>query len=137
MELWNKVRKNCLHVGEKPFKCNFCDEKFRQESHVKRHERVHTDEKPFTCTICDEKFTDKTLANEHQMSHSGEKPFGCNLCDKKFALKSKLKRHERVHTGKEYFSILHIFEFVLILIWLQKSKKYLFIFVCNARIMSL
>ena len=98
--VWIFFKLNCSHLGEKPFKCNFCDETFRQESHVKRHERVHTDEKPFTCDICGETFTDKTLAKEHKMSHSGEKHFACNLCGSKFATKAKLKRHERVHTGK-------------------------------------
>ena len=28
--------------GEKPFKCPFCEKRFKQQAHVKVHQRLHT-----------------------------------------------------------------------------------------------
>ena len=31
-----------VHTGEKPYKCSYCDRRFKQLSHVQQHTRLHT-----------------------------------------------------------------------------------------------
>ncbi|XP_059610618.1 zinc finger protein 26-like [Phlebotomus argentipes] len=53
------------HTGEKPFKCEFCDNRFRGNRNMKSHiERFH---KPRTipCTHCSKKFSTRILLKEH------------------------------------------------------------------------
>ena len=33
-----------MHTGEKPYKCSYCDRRFKQLSHVQQHTRLHTGE---------------------------------------------------------------------------------------------
>ncbi|XP_064635468.1 zinc finger protein 585A-like [Lineus longissimus] len=47
------------HIGEKAFKCGYCDLAFRVQSALKRHERTHTGERPFSCVICTAAFPRK------------------------------------------------------------------------------
>jgi hypothetical protein len=34
-----------VHTGEKPYKCSYCERRFKQLSHVQQHTRLHTGEK--------------------------------------------------------------------------------------------
>ena len=45
-----------VHTGEKPYKCNYCERRFKQQSHVKQHSRLHTGERPYKCTECGRTF---------------------------------------------------------------------------------
>ena len=42
-----------IHMGEKTFKCQYCDSSFNEKGTLKMHERIHTGEKPFQCQQCD------------------------------------------------------------------------------------
>ena len=64
-----------VHTGDKPYKCNICDEKIVAYRDSKVHLRVHTGEKPYKCNICD-----MYNADSHMETHTGEKPYQCFIC---------------------------------------------------------
>jgi len=40
-----------VHTGEKPYKCSYCDRRFKQLSHVQQHTRLHTGIKRISVTL--------------------------------------------------------------------------------------
>ena len=46
------------HTGERPFKCQFCIQRFIRKFDMKAHERTHTGETPYQCEMCT--FTSRT-----------------------------------------------------------------------------
>ena len=54
------------HTGEKPFKCNICNNAFSRSSNLARHMRTHTGEKPYRCRSCDKAFTQASSARMHE-----------------------------------------------------------------------
>ncbi|XP_063371180.1 zinc finger protein 845-like [Cydia amplana] len=91
------------NTSENPYKCNYCDYKCKQKSHLQSHEMTHTGEKPFKCNYCDYKCKRKRDLRTHEMTHTGENPFKCNYCDYKYKQKSDLRSHEMTHTGEKPF----------------------------------
>lgn len=94
-----------VHTGEKPYKCKFCEQGFKDKGTCNRHERTHTGEKPFNCKYCDKSFNQSTFRNEHMLIHTGEKPHECVICSMTFRTSFLLKTHhvrthDRVGTGK-------------------------------------
>lgn len=69
----NKVRKSCsickkkprnfdkhlkmVHMDEKLFKCDYCNDSFRSNNNRINHMRIHTNEKPFLCETCGKSFS--------------------------------------------------------------------------------
>ncbi|CAL9697613.1 unnamed protein product [Knipowitschia caucasica] len=91
-----------IHKGLKPFACIFCSKTFRQATQLKTHLRIHTGEKPFACTSCDKCFAQKCQLVAHRRMHHGEeKPYTCERCGFKFATSSNYKIHIRLHTGEK------------------------------------
>ena len=82
---------------EKPFKCIFCEARFKRKPYLEAHVRTHTGEKPFECDVCSKRYTQKSSLNTHKKSHTGERPFSCDVCEKRFAVKSYLTSHRRSH----------------------------------------
>ncbi|KAK7878189.1 hypothetical protein WMY93_031186 [Mugilogobius chulae] len=91
-----------IHKGLKPFACIFCSKTFRQATQLKTHLRIHTGEKPFACSSCDKCFAQKCQLVAHRRMHHGEeKPYTCERCGFKFATSSNYKIHIRLHTGEK------------------------------------
>jgi len=93
-----------IHPGEHPYKCTYCDKKFKQVGHVHHHERTHTGNLKYSCDVCSRRFNQKSHLSDHKRTHTGERPFTCQECGKAFTHSSGLKSHQRVHSGERMFS---------------------------------
>ena len=109
-----------------PYQCKVCNKRFRQSSHLKRHEKekhtltpcdackeiktsksipginekFHTCERKFQCVTCSKRFHSNGYLQQHQTIHTGEKPYLCIICNEKFRFEHVLKKHERTHARK-------------------------------------
>lgn len=89
-------------LGEKPFSCDFCGQKFSHPTNKRRHMKTHTGDKPFVCLFCGKSFPVKHYLKDHMVKHTGEKPHECKLCFMTFAHRFSLKQHELLkHPGGE------------------------------------
>ncbi|KAL3884501.1 hypothetical protein ACJMK2_024636 [Sinanodonta woodiana] len=69
--LCNKILKNKMsrryhwryHMGEKPYKCKYCEQRFGHPSNLVTHTRTHT--RPFQCIYCSAKFARRTELEKH------------------------------------------------------------------------
>jgi hypothetical protein len=52
-------------------KCPKCDQRFKRQEHLKRHDRVHTRERPFECQVekCGKRFSRSDNFKEHMRTH--------------------------------------------------------------------
>ncbi|KAK7080818.1 hypothetical protein SK128_020995 [Halocaridina rubra] len=92
------------HTGERPFKCDVCDSRFVQRSHLITHMKKHTGERKFSCSTCNKTFSLKSTLVTHQRTHTGEKPYGCKHCNKTFSTLASLKQHKRTHMSREKYA---------------------------------
>ncbi|GBC26220.2 zinc finger protein [Rhizophagus irregularis DAOM 181602=DAOM 197198] len=84
------------------FLCNYpgCTKHFKDNHHLKVHQRKHTGEKPFTCDYqgCKRRFSQKNNLKTHQRIHKGERPYECEVCHKTFRQPTNLNAHrKRIH----------------------------------------
>ncbi|KAI8121970.1 hypothetical protein FF38_05677 [Lucilia cuprina] len=92
------TRHKFVHTNEKPFKCQTCNNSYRQEINLKNHIiSAHTKEKKFACKQCPKSFALKERLRLHMRLHTGEKPYGCQQCDKRFARGGQLHQHMVTH----------------------------------------
>ena len=87
------------HTGERNYPCMFCEKKFNRKDNLVKHVRTHTGEKPFSCDVCGRTFGDQSHFAKHRMTHTddGVKKFLCEICNKSYTRKAELKYHMWSH----------------------------------------
>lgn len=116
-----------MHIGNRPYTCTICNEKFISRSTLVMHLTTHTKEKKYLilwflylCTfnfflysrfeynICGSKTNRLSDLNAHIRIHSGERPFSCEICSKSYQIKHHLTSHIKSHTGTKYSFIKYL-----------------------------
>ena len=75
----SKDQSKIIRKKEKKYKCDCCDKRFIQSSHLNDHLKIHSGEKTFKCDYCEKNFTLKCNLNTHLLIHTGEKSFRCEF----------------------------------------------------------
>ncbi|XP_055849283.1 zinc finger protein 665 [Episyrphus balteatus] len=113
--------------------CNYCDERFCLEDHLKKHKdekhkvlacqichatfdsaqeyRIHinevhqgVDRRMIKCEKCGMEFKTAQAAKRHTETQCGQiKPHPCDQCDMAFYTKYNLAEHKKIHTGEKKF----------------------------------
>ncbi|KAB7507104.1 Zinc finger protein, partial [Armadillidium nasatum] len=47
--------------ADRPFVCQFCDNRFKTKQHLVQHVRLHTGEKPYVCSYCFERLSNEAV----------------------------------------------------------------------------
>jgi len=92
-----------IHTGSRPFICSSCQCTFSRCEHLKAHVCTHTDVKTHECNVCSRTFLSLSQLKRHMRIHSGERPYECSECKRRFTAGSDLKVHMRLHTGERPF----------------------------------
>eukprot|EP00794_Sanderia_malayensis_P015943 gene15943-17546_t len=91
-----------INGNEKLFKCQLCNEVFKQAQSFSGHCRLHRTGKPkaFKCTVCKLSYTTRSHLKFHMFKHTGNYPYTCEFCGKGFAGRSQHRYHTLRHTGQ-------------------------------------
>lgn len=85
---------NIHALGAKPYTCDICNEiGFKNKEKFILHRIGHSEVNPsFKCENCDEMFKQRSLLQAHQIVHS--QPFECDKCQVRFTFNYNLKNHK-------------------------------------------
>ena len=106
-----------IHEGEKPFKCDSCDNScsymtnldghiatIHEEKKPSKHRKVVPKKiavscsgmmKPLKCEFCDTWFFKDELSRDHVISdHAGNNPYKCSICEATFVRKWNMEFHK-------------------------------------------
>lgn len=113
-------------AGEKPFECEICKRRFREQSDLRKHKKVHNSSSA-KCSVChlrqvSSRNSNRCASCEKQdvesrprtpiipddlvprIDANNKKAFVCKYCDRAFGSSSNLKRHIMIHTGEKPFT---------------------------------
>ncbi|XP_027228469.2 zinc finger protein 605 [Penaeus vannamei] len=85
--------------------CTVCGKWVVSQSSLETHMRSHTGERPFKCDRCNNAFMRKGDMLRHMKSHTGEKPYVCHYCSATFSRKDKLAFHIKRHDESNETSV--------------------------------
>lgn len=86
-----------VHLREKPYKCDFCDQCFTDSRSLNNH--IGHNHTGFDCPTCHKTFSSSRNLKRHMFLHVESKEFICpqENCGKAFASKGLLRDHQRCH----------------------------------------
>lgn len=105
---WEKgdlMRHMKSHEGNRPLKCDYCDQTFVWKRYLYKHLNNHhkSDDKHFckTCLLCVP--SEEELIEHEATAHTNRKPLThtCHVCKQEFHFKYKLDEHMYEHTGEK------------------------------------
>ncbi|XP_028320650.1 histone H4 transcription factor [Gouania willdenowi] len=95
-----KIHIRFRHCDERPFPCDFCDKRFKNQRDLQKHTEVHNENSAYHCTVsgCDYSCqTFQTMSLHFKRVHEvgGMSKYKCHLCDKVFSWCYTLTLHLR------------------------------------------
>ncbi|XP_063912202.1 zinc finger protein OZF-like [Zophobas morio] len=102
---------NCSTFDLNLYRCQFCEDIFKDEWSLGEHIKIHTGQSKYFCSICGKVCTTPVMLDKHVMDHSIDKAnfeekklcntnFMCNICDQTFSDEKFLKKHlKEIHFG--------------------------------------
>uniref|UniRef100_A0A8C6NFT6 Uncharacterized protein n=1 Tax=Melopsittacus undulatus TaxID=13146 RepID=A0A8C6NFT6_MELUD len=96
---------NRTHTGERPFGCEFCEQRFTEKGPLLRHVASrHQEGRPHFCQICSKTFKAVEQLRVHVRRHRGMRKFECTECGYKFTRQAHLRRHMEIHDRVENYN---------------------------------
>ena len=101
-----------LHSGDRPYKCDVCQRRFKQRKSLRAHRCEDAQEEVFQCEVCGRQFINRKALALHRIHHETEngknkepqeKPFLCDVCARGFSNKYLLKAHQATHSEEKRF----------------------------------
>ncbi|XP_064623423.1 zinc finger protein 665-like [Lineus longissimus] len=89
-----------VHAKKELFKCHDCEKAFGRRYDLIKHRRKHLGKHTgiFQCGECDYVFSKKSALFEHARTHPNFVPTKCQVCEKEFLSDGDVRTHMRVHT---------------------------------------
>ncbi|XP_068236480.1 putative zinc finger protein 66 [Palaemon carinicauda] len=85
-----------LHLGVKPFMCNFCGKVCKTESKLKTHLASHAnDDVKHVCDICERRFSSRSSLSKHKKMIHKPKPHICPECQCGFEERKYMAIHAK------------------------------------------
>lgn len=95
-----KIHIRFRHCDERPYPCDFCDKRFKNQRDLQKHTEVHNEDTVYRCTVdgCDYScHTFQTMSHHFKRAHEvgGMSKYKCHICDKVFSWCYTLTLHLR------------------------------------------
>ncbi|XP_042306288.1 zinc finger protein 287-like isoform X2 [Sceloporus undulatus] len=124
--LWKLTSHQQLHIGEKPYECTDCGERFTLSLSLDEHQKkIHngkipvpllqnmssTEEETHICSECGKSFDTLSHLSHHECIHTGERPYECIDCGESCTSSLSLERHRKNHEkNKQGYMLKRIFD---------------------------